>query len=59
MRVGNEASARVAHKVGFTFEGVRRGRLFLHGAARDARMFGLVLAHLRQIRLALAHFGRA
>lgn len=41
--LGNEASARVAEKVGAKFEGILRSRLFLHGSARDARIFSVLL----------------
>lgn len=39
---GNDASGRVALKVGFTFEGVRQQHLELHGRRVDAVSYGLV-----------------
>lgn len=41
LAVGSDASAKVAEKVGATFEGTLRSRLFLHGAARDAHMYSV------------------
>lgn len=41
--LGNEASGRVAEKVGAKFECILRSRLLLHGSARDARMYSVVL----------------
>jgi len=44
--VGNAASLRVAEKAGAVREGVLRGRIYLHGAPRDA----VVLSILRSDR---------
>lgn len=41
MSVRNQASRRVAEKVGGDFEGRLKNRLFLHGEAHDARLYSL------------------
>jgi RimJ/RimL family protein N-acetyltransferase len=40
--VGNEASARVAQKAGFTLEGVARGAIFINGRNQDVQIFSLL-----------------
>ena len=42
MAVENEASRRVAERVGATFEGTMRGRLLLQGRYHDAHLFSIV-----------------
>ena len=42
MAVENEASRRVAERVGATFEGTMRGRLLLHGRYHDAHLYSIV-----------------
>ena len=50
----NQASQRVAEKVGATREAVLRNRLRLHGRSCDAVMFGLLLDDLRGAQLTTA-----
>ena len=45
--VGNDASRRVAEKVGFRLEGTQRARLAQRGERRDAWVAGLLPADLR------------
>lgn len=40
--VGNQASRRVAEKVGFRSEGIQRGAAFLRGAYHDMEVFSLL-----------------
>lgn len=42
MSTANEASRRVAERVGAKYEGVLRGRLLLHGVHHDVHMFALL-----------------
>jgi RimJ/RimL family protein N-acetyltransferase len=42
MSVDNDASRRVAERVGARHEGVLRSRLLLHGSSHDAHLFSLV-----------------
>lgn len=60
MRLENRASRRVAEKLGFHYEGVRRGYIHIDGAWRDHHVFAMlaedapaggVLAALQQRRL--------
>lgn len=44
MSTKNQASRRVAEKVGGNFEGMLANRLFLHGEAHDARLYSLTAA---------------
>jgi RimJ/RimL family protein N-acetyltransferase len=47
--VGNDASRRVAEKLGFTIEGVQRQRLVNKGERRDAWVGGLLRTQLRDL----------
>ncbi len=48
MRPENEASVRVAQKLGFREEGLRRGYLYIDGAWRDHRIFALTSGEARE-----------